>query len=266
MKKIFFLLPLLAILSCNRDSHPSENQLDDMFAFQRGQLPSAIQILNILQQPTDGYVALSSYATLSTQAYRGGEIMINGFGYDKSGFKRSFGPLLLGTAVVSPNNLQNPDYLSIGPQGGVSWYGSTIPVTLSGSGNLPGFQTSFYIPKMMTILSPTFSNNTPIAPGTTITWDADRGNQFGVGMALQFDPKSPENRSQNFSQGFVTNLVHTEDDGSYMITSDDLAGIPSGAHLTLHIGRGNYKYVPMVANYNFGLISYSVVDQSFVKQ
>jgi hypothetical protein len=145
-------------------------------------------------------------------------------------------------------------------------YGTTTPVSLSGKEGLPGFSTNFYVPKMMTITSPAHSNNSIISQGTTISWEADNNNTFGVGIAIRYNPNSFENYDLNQSGSTVVNLFRVEDTGNYTITANDLAGFPSGAHLTFGIGRGNYQRVSMPNDYHFGIVAYSVVTHPFRKQ
>lgn len=66
MKKITALTLLIVIVGCSKENS-SPKFLEDLLASQRGQLPSEIQILEMLQLPTDGYASISSYASLSTQ-------------------------------------------------------------------------------------------------------------------------------------------------------------------------------------------------------
>ena len=270
MKKTLIFALLIASLGCSKDN-PSQKFLEDILSSQRDQMPSEVQILELLQLPTDGYAAITSYATLSTQPFRGPEVMIQGFGYNKGGASSDFGSLAFGSISTSPintstNSETNLNYLTIGAPGSKDLYGTTTSVSLAGKEGLPGFNTNFYIPKMMTITSPAFSNNSIISQGTTISWEADNSNTFGVGIAIRYDPDSFQNYQLNQSGSAVRNLFRVDDTGSYTITASDLAGIPSGAHLMFGIGRGNYQRVSMANDYHFGLITYSVVTHPFHKQ
>lgn len=264
MKKIFLAILLLNALGCSKDNS-SQKLLEDVLASQRDGLPSAIQILELLQMPTDGYATISSYATLAIQNFRGPEIMIRGFGYSKANAKSNFGALTFGN--ISTNVNAGFDYSSVGAPGAKDLFGTTTSVALSGASNLTGFSTNFYIPKLMTVTSPAFSNNSVISPGTTITWEPDANNTtFGVGIAISFDPNSPENHHLNLSGSITKNYIRTEDTGSYTISSNDLAGIPTDATLSLIIGRGNYKRQAMPNDYYFGLVAFSVIEHVFVRQ
>jgi len=265
MKKILLFALLIALLGCSKEN-PAQKFIEDILSAQRDQMPSEIQILQLLQLPTDGYASITSYATLSTQPFRGPEVMIRGFGYNKAGTSSDFGLLTFGSITTNTISGTNFDYLSLGVLGSKDLYGTVAPVLLAGKGGLPGFSANFYIPKMMTITSPTFSNNSIISQGTTITWDPDSSNTFGVGIAIRYNPNAFENYDLNQSGSTVVNLVRVEDTGSYTITANDLAGIPSNAHLRFGIGRGNYQRVSMPNDYHFGLIAYSVVAHPFRKQ
>ncbi len=266
MKNTLILVLILSALGCSKENS-SQAFFDDLLSSQRDQLPSEIQILELLQLPTDGYAAISSWATLSTQPFRGPEVLIRGFGYNKAATKSDFGALAFGSIVTNPISSTNFDYLTIGASGAKDLYGTTTTVSLAGKAGLPGFNTNFYIPQMMTITSPSFSNNSNISQGTTINWQADiNNNVFGVGISISYDPESAENKPLNLSGNVVKNLIRTEDTGSYTISASDLAGIPANARLTLSIGRGNYQRVSMPNDYHIGLIAYSVVAHSFIKQ
>ena len=270
MKKTLFFAFLIAALGCSKEN-PAQKFLEDILSSQRDQMPSEIQILELLHLPTDGYASITSYATLGTQSLRGPEVMIRGFGYNKAGTSSDFGLLAFGSIITSPINTSttsetNLDYLTIGAPGSKDLYGTTTPVSLAGKDGLPGFSANFYVPKMMTITSPAHSNNSIISQGTTISWEADNNNTFGVGIAIRYNPNSFENYDLNQSGSTVINLVRVEDTGSYTITANDLAGIPSTAHLTFGIGRGNYQRVSMPNDYHFGLIAYSIVAHAFIRQ
>jgi len=260
MKKSLFFILLMAILGCYKD-----NFLRDAFTSQQGQLPLEIQVLEMPLQPTDGYATISSYATLSTQGYTGGTV-IQGFCYDKQNKKRDFGALAFGPLVMSPPNEADPDYFSVGAPEGESLFGLTNQVSLVGKDELPGFTTNFYVPKIMLIISPSFSNNSVIAAGTTITWVPDPKNVHGVGISIKYSPTDIENVWLQLGGKSVSRSIRVGDIGSYTIREKDLADIPSQGSLRLQIGRGNYKIVPMADNYRFGLLAYTTVAHSFNKQ
>ena len=265
MKKLLFFLMLMLALGCQKEN-PAQKIAEEILSAERDLLPSEIQILNLLRLPTDGYAAITSYATLSTQPFRGPEVVIRAYGYSKAGIKSDFGVLTFGTVVANPISTTNNDYLTVGVPGAKDLYGTNSAISLAGKNGLPGFSSNFYIPKMMTITSPSFSNNSTISQGTTITWESDSNNSFGVGIAIDYDPNGVENSHQNESGGTVLNLVRTQDSGSYTISASDLAGIPVNAELTLRIGRGNYQRVTMPNDYHFGLIAYSIVAHAFIRQ
>ncbi|MDO8365235.1 MAG: hypothetical protein Q7T20_00465 [Saprospiraceae bacterium] len=265
MKKASILLLLIVASGCSKDNSV-QKFIEDLLSSQRNQLPSEIQILELLQLPTDGYASITSYATLSTQPFRGPEIMIRGFGYSKEGLSSDFGPLAFSSIITNTISETNFDYLTIGAPGSKDLYGTITPISLAGKNGLPGFNTNFYVPKMMTITSPSFSNNSVISQGTTISWEADSNNTFGVGIAIHYNPNAFENYGLNQSGSTVTNLVRVEDTGNYTITANNLAGIPVNAELTLRIGRGNYQRVSMPNDYHFGLIAYSIIAHPFIRQ
>ena len=102
-----------------------------------------------------------------------------------------------------------------------------------------------------------------LSVGDEINWNSDALNTFGIGILIDFDTNSPDNL--NFSQSSIRNTVHTEDDGSYIITQEDLEGIPEGAKINFLIGRANYERKDMDSpDFNIGLIAYSVLTNPFI--
>jgi hypothetical protein len=254
------------LMGCTKDNS-SQKFLDGVLSNQRNQLPTEIQLLDLLQEPVDGYIAITSYATLAVQPFRGPEVMIRGYGYDKQGNKSNFGDLTVGAIVhqQESSDISN-EYYSVGNPSAIGLFGTEVAVSLSGNSPLPGLSKMFYVPKMMTVTSPSYSNNSPIAPGTTITWIPDERNAFGVGIAIVFDSNDVANKGLNGNAPDAKKLIHTEDDGSYTFTTQDLSGIPADAIVTLGIGRGNYQNAAASSGYSFGLISYSVMAHSFRRQ
>ena len=183
MKKFLFLIFITAMFGCNKEQNFSKNFTEDLMATQRSQLPDPIQLLDLISLPTDGYVYLSNWTTLGSQPFRGPNILMGGYGYDKLGTKQDFGNLSFNTLNLVSN--ATSDYFSIGMTGSKDLFGTTIPVSLAGKNSLPGFNSTFYVPKLMTITSPVFSSNSTITPGTTITWEADPQNTLGVGIVVQ---------------------------------------------------------------------------------
>jgi hypothetical protein len=268
MKKLIVLFAVtlsIILVSCKKDNVNSSNFLEEVMTEERNSLPDVIQILDLLKQPTDGYVYIHSVTSLGSQSLRGPELTTGGFIYDKSATKQNFGTLSFSSSVV-PFVSTTSDYSSFGDSGLLSSFGTSMSVSLGGSGSLPGFNSNFYLPKLMTLSSPSFSNLTPFGVNSTLTWNSDSQNQFGVGIAIRYDPLDPGNKPQNFGGDRVTKLIQTEDDGSYMLSNADLDGIPVGAIFELHIGRGNYSRVSMLDNYNVGIIGYSVINHTFTRQ
>ena len=252
-------------ISCKKDNLSNNKFIEDVMAGQRNSLPEAIQMLDMLKQPTDGYIYIHSVTSLGSQSLRGPELTTGGFIYDKSANKQHFGKLSVASSEI-PFVITTAEYNSFGNSDLLSAFGTNMSINLDGNGSLPGFSSDFYLPELMTVSSPSFSNLTPFGENSTLTWNADAQNQFGVGIAIRYDPLDPDNKPQNFGGDSVTKLIQTEDDGNYTLSNNDLDGIPTGAIFTLHIGRGNYARVSMPDDYHVGIIGYSVIRHAFTRQ
>jgi hypothetical protein len=267
MRKVFFILFLTVLTaSCSKEGLEKSSFAEKLLASERNNLPEAIQLLELLKEPTDGYIALTSIASYGAQNFRGPEVMINGYMYDKTPQKQNVGNLNWGTQVFSSNASNN--YQVVGMNSGTSLFGTQTTVGIAGNtdADIPGFNANFYVPKLMTLTAPAYSNLTPISPNLTIEWVADPLNDKGVGVMVYYDRYSSSNIYKNFSQASVKTLTHTEDDGSYTISASDLAGVPSGAIIDVMVGRGNYQRVPMGNNYHVGLVNFSIVSHNFMMQ
>lgn len=255
------ILATFLMSSCAKNNSISEDFKDNLLIQQREQLPSVIEVLNLLQEPTNGYLFVTSFSTLAMQNNRGNEILIGGFCNDNTDQPRDFGGLSINEITIECDSELKYGYtLDQDFSSALGYFGQSTTVSLEGSEVLPSLNTDFYIPKMMTITNMDNSSNS-ISEGMEITWDDDLNNTFGVGIAIIFDPLSTENDTKDFSNyQEVRTAIHTEDDGSYTITSSDLSGIPAGSSVEFYIGRGNYKNALMSDdNLSMGIITYSVV-------
>lgn len=264
MKKILFILSFAALIfSCKKvDDITSQS---DIMVSQRNSLPDPVRILEVISEPTDGYVFVQSFSTYASQNFRGPEVIVGANIYEKNGNLQDFGALNFGNVAIGAVTDAN-SYKSIGHANASSLYGTSSAVTLAGKNNLPGFNTNFYLPSLISLSSPAYANEIPMSVQQSVTWNADVQNGLGIGIAIEYDPLAPSNKPKNYGGDRVTRLIHTEDDGSYTFSAGDLAGIPIGANFTFSIGRANYQKVDMSNGYKVGLVGYSVISQSFIKR
>lgn len=269
LRKILTLMiaPIIILSSCSKEDELSKLK-NDTFVNERSSLPTIATILDLLREPVDGYFYLTSESTYSGQNSGSRNIGLKGFVNDHNGYADH------GTLSIGSNINLNPDQNSF--YGATqtfsipsSLFGQSNNFSLSGTTTHPGFTTNFYVPELITITNPGYQNTMEINSGMELNWDADNNNSNGIGIVLKFSPSSLKNE---LNGGFTTyssvvNEIYTEDDGSYIFSAQDFAGIPSGANIELFIGRGNYAKVPMTgnnsSNKHVGLVTYSIVKQNF---
>lgn len=101
------------------------------------------------------------------------------------------------------------------------------------------------------------SINGVIAPGSTITWNDNPGNELGVVVLLKFDPYMQLDESFS-SKPPVSVMVNAPDNGVYVLTPKMFKDVPLGALVEVTVTRGNYKM--MISNDNISkckLIAFS---------
>ena len=261
MKKIILIAlatPLL-FAACKKDTSCCETDLQKMLIQQRSSLPSAIQVLDMLEQPTDGYIWLKSYIGPAHQrpaTYCSG--FINGpWDMNFTGSTLRFGGI---STTLPPDKVQYLDFIDTDYQH-ENIYGTTqnVRITLQDSEEQSVLNADFYVPKHIDITNYTFQPNQIPAygPNSTIEWSADAANPYGIGIVVLYNSLDPDNSGYTGSR--VSNLIHTEDDGTYTFGASDFADIPAGAHISIAIGRGNYQIAPLGSGgKKLGIYNYSV--------
>lgn len=247
MKNFCLITALCLFWSCTKNDSPQTSELEELLAQQRSSLPDAIQIINLLEQPTDGFIWLTSFSTPYTTHYLsqcGGFINGPWNDYDFYGSTLHYGTISTTLPASTSPDVAFTPFNDVNYQH-ESLYGSEPAVKIFLQNQTEAvFNTSIYVPVHMKVInypahpSPVPTYNT----GSALAWLADAYNRFGVGIAIVYDPDDPENEA--LSSAFpnpVVHLVHTEDDGEYIFETADLLNIPGGASIDVYIGRGNYQ-------------------------
>jgi len=124
-----------------------------------------------------------------------------------------------------------------------SQWGTNVTFGIAGgSSTYSGFNTSFYVPEVIYFDTISYVCGSPSLPPLsissppTLTWNAD-GNNTNVAIVIIYDGVASNQlnsslSNQSFSQSLVTN-----DNGSYGLTSSDLASFTSGAIVDVYVGR-----------------------------
>lgn len=260
MKNLFFLFFVLLLSSCVKDTPDFKA---DLLTKQRASLPDVADLLSLISTPTDGYVVIGRLGSISKKLNREDDIQFVAEGITKNGDWADYGELSIGAyAVQAQNPSANVYYQHVGVNSVSEIYDTNLNVSLEGKEELPGFETTIETPKILNVTSPTWASNLSFGTGETITWEADENNTKGIGVLIEFD-RTDIGNGQLEATSNITKFIHTEDDGSYTLTADDLSGIPTDGHAVISLARGDFKIVPMENNYQFGVFTFSTERIAF---
>ncbi len=198
-KLIFFTVSITLILgNCSKDKLV-DGQQQNFLTQQRSTLPSVIDIMDLLNEPVDGYISVTSYGTYSIQSLRGQETMCHAKLLDKSGKSSYFGDLSLNDVELpytfnTQANTQNEYGGNFGLSGAPALFGDTIEVDVAGADTFPGLSVSFYSPPLITLESPAYQNNDTLSfDNLLVEWTSDPLNENGIGIMIHYDPSDPDN-------------------------------------------------------------------------
>ena len=83
--------------------------------------------------------------------------------------------------------------------------------------------------------------NDKIVVGSEVIWNIDDQNENGVVISIEYNPLSQlEESIVNEKSTPLLKGITTQDDGSYTITTQDLAEFPQNAILTFYVARAGY--------------------------
>ena len=254
MKNLIFFGMMVLLCSCSKDKTDFQS---DLLTKQRESLPTAADLLELITTPTDGYVVLGRMGSISKKLNQEDDVQLVAEGIKKNGDWGNFGTLTIGNYIVEAQTPSaNTYYQHIGVGSVSEIFGTNVSVQLEGNNELPGFGTTVNTVELMNVSSPQWASNLSMGSGQDIVWNADNENDKGVGILIEYDRYDIGN-SQLESNSNVERFIHTEDDGLYTLTSEDLSGIPTNAHAKITIARGGFEIVPMADNYKFGVLNFS---------
>lgn len=131
------------------------------------------------------------------------------------------------------------DYQTFSP----STFGSVTTWSLSGNSGagIPGFTDTMYIPAEIRITTPsaTTSSISRSAP-LVVAWNADANNDV-VLINVEYLVDASQLRDSTLPGTDYKWHTTTEDDGSYTISTTDLAGLPVGGVVEITLARGVSK-------------------------
>ena len=256
MKQIlfpFFFLIILASCSKNNENNLLSQTRNKMLIQQRQMLPTQAEMLAELLVPVDGYMVMYSFTTHASQnlirdAHIEGVMSHNGNKNQDLGLTQ-LANIELDKRVDNHYKSDSDDLITT--------YGATQRLEIAGN-NKAAYQSDVYIPELIHVNTPSDDTN-PLFDGATITWTPDEKNHRGIGILLEYGS------SEEYKK-----FIHTEDDGSYTFTSDDIkeAMDNEANRIEISLGRGDYQRLLSSSdpNHSIGFISFSVVSVNYYPQ
>jgi len=111
---------------------------------------------------------------------------------------------------------------------------------------------------------------TTLGVGSTITWNADAGNEKGLLIALRYNLGDLQDAAsyENFNERYI---YVGDDDGSYTLNSDDAAGFNTSStgdnNCMVSLIRGDYAMAYNASNSSLNTkVIYTIASQWFVVQ
>jgi|TARA_B110000240_G_scaffold197532_1_gene253076 opacity protein-like surface antigen len=266
MKKIIYIsvLSIFSLTSCSDDKGIETNVVTE------NKVASIEDYFEFLNTETNGSVIVQSISTpLSSEAFMA-----------TSSIKGDKTPLALKVAekTVSFTNRQysqvaNKSYSNVNLDNMSEIFGSTFKVALS-ENQLEAKKTSnnssssdavesVYIPSI--VKADYFGlKEGKIVSGSEIVWNADDQNENGVVISIEYNPLSQlEESVVNAKSDNLLKGNTTEDDGSYTITTKDLAEFPQNAILTFYVARAGYGISTNDAGEDYSLAGLTVNRADF---
>lgn len=125
-----------------------------------------------------------------------------------------------------------------------SQWGTNVTFGIGGgSSTYSAFTQSMYVPEVIyldgfthscTSILPQLSKSNPV----TLTWNSDANNTT-VAVVFMYDGAASYANNSSLSSSTYTTTVTTADNGSYSITTSDLAAYSVGSVVEIYVGRSN---------------------------
>lgn len=222
------------MVSCSRDeqiSSPSDNPIL--------KIATALELKTFINQEVDGYLCIKSQNGLLNEADIGGSgsYRMGGHIYiDKEGVPQDAGTVEIdGISLVAEGTRDNMYGLWDHSQA-LNSMGKNVDFKLTDAANMERFNESMYIPEDI-YFSCFDETTTTIDDGFVLTWNSDPSNTLGVGIIIRYLDSDATDPAESAN---VSNAVLSDDNGSYTLTVEDFADIPSGSLVKISVVRGNY--------------------------
>jgi hypothetical protein len=234
--------------------------------------PDLLNYWNLFTADKDGILKLEDNHVINDQGIETpGSQRVSGIVYGQTGGS----PIVWGEMFIGDISLDaNPDHGNryepedlYNTQIGNELFGQQITFQLSDPNGQMDVQHQMYVPEKIRISNPAQSELT-LASGSTITWNEDPNMNNKIILLLEYSPKSFGNEALDES-GFDEEIIVPQaipDNGSYILTDQDLSPFPSGATIELTLIRGSLEIVDgqhsgksyKVAGYSHELLRFKI--------
>ncbi|MEP5339251.1 MAG: hypothetical protein ABJL44_14610 [Algibacter sp.] len=272
MKKIFYIsvLSILSIVSCSDEVTETTDEGIATNEVIENNVTSIEDYFDFLTTDTDGTVVVQSISTaLSGEAYKA----ISSIKGDKTPLTLKVDEKTVSFTNRDFSSVANKSYSNVSVDNLAEVFGSTFKVEfgddqLSAKSNVDKSSDedsteSVYIPGLVNAEFTGLEDGKIIA-NSLINWNADDQNTNGVVISIEYSPLSQPLQSvltQNPAP--LMQAITTEDDGSYTISTKDLADFPQNALLTFYVARAGYGISTNDAGEDYSLAGLTVNRTDF---
>jgi hypothetical protein len=250
---LILIAPFVAFVGCNEKNEIKENEA------------SETNVVNNIQS-----VLMSTWSAASSDAHiyinhMGGlngfdEYQISGYFYNGTSNQSCVNRVDVGDVTVGSLTLTKKDVafncISYGldhPETVNDYsalFGGTVNISQTGGANYTANDIDFDITERLELSSSPMIGAVPNYPsievvsknsGYAITWNSDPNNQFGdIVVFLKYSKNFTHEVDPSLTASSYTHHIVTEDDGSYLISPQDLSMFPVNSYIELYVGRGSY--------------------------
>lgn len=247
------------LASCKQNAVLNETQSPESTTTSAKTASFLLSYYSFINQRTDVSVGLKGFVTTSSQNQVGRP-------FDAYADARKANDKLQAVTIgeasfvqdpLNINSLKNTTTQQVKPL-----YGTTALFTLKDFEGATHTK-ALYIPKIINV-NPIGDKitNIDIKVGVNITWNKDAQNTKGVIFVLRYVPTLNPSISSAFPQP-VTKYFACEDTGNYILTGEDVEGLPKNANIDITVGRGGYEvFQPEGTNRTYSLYGYTFVGLS----
>lgn len=252
-KKYFVLLALVSIVfsSCKKETidgngnKPRRNEFStwlsksatqyDGYILYTAKCESWTDTNNTVHKSVNYYGTANFYDYPLTQGLNVGNVNIGSIVLPPDSIR--YGRMTYAYTIANVNDIAN-----------TTQFGNNTSFQVAGGSGYANTSVNMYVPKEIYLVPEGCNCVTPIikqsALPKSIFWNDDVNNQDGVVMRVEYNGfRSNLKDSALSGTSFFNNSIRVSDAGSANITAAMLAGIPSGAIITIHVGRASEKSI-----------------------